>query len=158
MRARFHVALCTLVLPYRTGDVIYLTQAGTDTNRHTQINTHTHTHTHTFTPSSKQHRLGHVKGTVKVFASYHCDLMNFSIFGVFQYVVSLLFSAQNGHLWPVGISSDCLPSPLWWNLCHLFSVVAFWYDKMFQVCLVFTGIFLITKYLTELDVLLCFPV
>ena len=44
MRARFHVALCTLVLPYRTGDVIYLTQAGTDTNRHTQINTHTHTH------------------------------------------------------------------------------------------------------------------
>jgi len=119
---------------------------------------HTHTHTHTFTPSSKQHRSGHVKGTMKVFASYHCDLMNFSIFGVFQYVVSLLFSAQNGHPWPVGISSHCLPSSLWWNLCHLFSVVAFWYDKMFQVYLVFTGIFLITKYLTELDVLLCLPV
>lgn len=58
------------------------------------VDTLRYTHRHRFTPSSKQHRLGHVRGTVKVFASYHCDLMNFSIFGVFQYVVSLFLGPQ----------------------------------------------------------------
>lgn len=154
MRARFYVALRTLVLPYRTGDVIYPTQAGTDSSRHTQI----YTHTHRFTPSSKQHRLGHVRGTVKVFASYHCDLMNFSIFGVFQHVVSLFLVPQvaifGQQEYLQTVSQVLQDGTLVISLVSLLSDLT----RRFRFILYSLVFFLITKYLTELDVLLCLSV
>lgn len=118
------------------------------------VDTLRYTHRHRFTPSSKQHRLGHVRGTVKVFASYHCDLMNFSIFGVFQYVVSLFLGPQVaifGQQDYLQIVSQVLQDGTL-VMCHCFLT------RRFRFILYSLVFFLITKYLTELDVLLCLSV
>ena len=109
MRARFHVALCTLVLPYKIGDVIYLTQAGTDTNRHTQIHTHTHTHS-PLPPDNTDRSMSKGQWRSLLLITVISWILAYLVFFSLLY---LLFSAQNGHLWPVGISLDCLPSLLW---------------------------------------------